>query len=188
MQPQYVGVPQGQGGPMPMQGGPGAVVFVHQGQGGPVAWPAMPGAQSGCAKNADTLGTLATAPDGLYIQRQMQLLNLLFNFEQRTTLYAYNWRETPNPDDVNAATTADLSDTVLRMKEDSDCMVRFCIGSLRPFRMAVFPYSKATDYPPKHMDVFSLPNAVTIERPFRLPVFCLWRPLLRIRHNSMGCA
>ena len=52
--------------------------------------------------------------------------------------------------------------------------------------MAVFPYSKATNWPPKEMDVFSLPNAVTIERPFRFPVLCLWRPLLRIRHNTFG--
>jgi hypothetical protein len=36
------------------------------------------------------------------------------------------------------------------------------------------------------MDVFSLPNAVTVERPFRFPILCLWRPLLRVRHNTRG--
>lgn len=47
-------------------------------------------------------------------------------------------------------------------------------------------YSKLANYPPKEMDVFALPNAVTVERPFRLPLLCLWRPLLRVRHNTRG--
>ena len=154
---------------------------------GPAMWPNMQHAQSGAAKNADTLGVLAAAPGGLYVQRQLQLATLLIGFEQRATLYCFNWQVTQD-EAANPKDTADFSDTVLRMKEDSDCCTRFCIGSLRPFRMAIFPYSKAANYPPKEMDVFALPNGVTVERPFRCPLLCLWRPLLRIRHNTMGCA
>jgi hypothetical protein len=146
----------------------------------------MPEAQSGAAKSADTLGVLASAPGGLYIQRQLQLAELLVGFEQRATLYCFNWNVTQD-EEANPATTADFSDSILRMKEDSSCMMRFCIGSLRPFRMAVFPYSKSANYPPKEMDAFALPNGVTVERPFRCPVLCLWRPLLRVRHNTHGC-
>lgn len=153
---------------------------------GPVPWPNMPGVQSGYAKNADTLGVLGSAPGGLYVQRQLQLATLLVGFEQRATLYCFNWAVTQD-EKANPATTADFSDTILRMKEDSDCLTRFCIGSLRPFRMAVFPYSKSANYPPKEMDVFALPNGVTVERPFRLPFLCLCRPLLRVRHNTFGC-
>jgi hypothetical protein len=155
--------------------------------GGPVAWPNMPDAQSGCAKSADTLGVLATLPGGLYVQRQLQLANLLVGFEQQQTLYCFNWGGPVADENANPKNNADFSDTILRMKEDSSCCVRFCIGTLRPFKMAVFPYSKATNYPPKEMDAFLLPNAVTVEKPFRFPFLCLWRPLLRIRHNTYGC-
>ena len=110
-----------------------------QALGGPGAWPAMSGEQSGAAKNADTLGVLATAPGGLYVQRQLQLATLLVGFEQRATLYCFIWQPTAD-EAANPQTTADFSDTVLRMKEDSDCMVRFCIVRvLRRWRRQLGP-------------------------------------------------
>ena len=154
----------------------------------PGAWPGLSSAQVGAAKAGDTVAVVAQAPGGMYVQRNRQLQQLLTGFEQKNTLYCFNWTPSEkagvSPDHPEA--TADFSDTVLRMREESDCCTRFCIGSLRPFRMSVYPYSKATNFPPKGMDTFSLPNAVTIERPCRLPILCAWRPLLRLRHNSMG--
>ncbi len=103
-------------------------------------------------------------------------------------LYCYNWTPSSKAgaDAERPHLTADFDDTVLRMHEDSSCCARYCIGSLRPFRMAVYPYSKAANFPPKGTDIFAMPNAVTLERPFRLPWLCCCRPLLRVRHNTMG--
>jgi hypothetical protein len=102
---------------------PGGPVQVSSPQalGGPVAWPAMSGEQSGAAKNIDTLGVLATAPGGLYVQRQLQLATLLVGFEQRATLYCFNWQPTAD-EAANPQTTADFSDTVLRMKEVTETL------------------------------------------------------------------
>jgi len=123
----------------------------------------------------------------MYVQRSMQLLQLVTGCEQKNTLYCYNWTPPSAGADVERPeATADFGDTVLRMREESGCCIRFCIGSLRPFRMAVYPYSKNANFPPKDMDPFGLPNAVTLERPFRLPILCCFRPLLRVRHNTLG--
>ena len=80
--------------------------------GGPVAWPTLSGAQAGCAKTADTLGTLATAPGGLYIQRQLQLADLILSFQQQTTLYCFNWQlpTTEAADKANPKDAADFSE------------------------------------------------------------------------------
>lgn len=77
------------------------------------------------------------------------------------------------------------SDDIYKMKEQSDCMCRICLGSMREFKMSLYPYAEG-QYPPAGADIFYLPGAVTLERPFRCTLLCLNRPVLRVRHGTVG--
>ena len=82
-------------------------------------------AQIGAAKNGDTLGVVGAAPGGMYVQRNMQLLQLVTGCEQKNTLYCYNWTPPSAGADVERPeATADFGDTVLRMREECECAVR----------------------------------------------------------------
>jgi hypothetical protein len=87
--------------------------------------------------------------------------------------------------------TTDLSDSILRFKEESTCCWRLWVGGLRPFRMGIYPYSKIAAEQAKARGAVEPspwldPDGVILERPFKFPIFCLCRPVLRVRHNSLG--
>ena len=96
---------------------------------------------------------------------------------------AYAW------DDALGAEKPSLGkgEELFRYKEESNCLVRQCLGSARPYKMAMWPNSPVIGtFRGPTDDPFHHPDALIIERPFRCTIFCLWRSIFRVRHNTVS--
>ena len=114
--------------------------------------------------------------------RCSDLLNIVTGCERNNRYKLRSWD--PAAGAVKASEGI-RSDDIYKMKEKSDCMCRICLGPMREFKMSLYPYAEG-QYPPPGADIFYLPGAVTLERPFRCTLLCLNRPVLRVRHGTVG--
>lgn len=133
------------------------------------------------AASTDVLSALPQLP-GLWLAKWIDLLNIVTGCERNNRYKLRVWDPVSGAD---KATDGIRSQDIFKMKEQSDCCCRLCLGPARAFKMALYPYAEG-QYPPPDADVFFLPGAVTLERPFRCTFACLQRPVLRVRHGSVG--
>jgi hypothetical protein len=133
------------------------------------------------AASTDVLSSLLSHK-GIWLAKWIDLLNIVTGCERNNRYKLRSW------DPVGGAVKATdgiRSDDIYKMKEKSDCCCRLCLGPMREFKMALYPYAEG-QYPPPGADIFFLPGAVTLERPFRCTLLCLNRPVLRVRHGTVG--
>jgi len=171
--------PAGGFAPPPMTG---TVVGAGK-DGAPIIVINAPPSAGAVAANMDVLNTLVAIP-GLYVARTVDLLEMLTGWERVNRYKLQPW----DPErGLKKVAEGVLAPPFMKIKESSGCLCRICCGPERAFKMALYPYAEA-QYPPPGADIFFLPGAITLERPWRcVPGFLPCnRPVLRVRHQTVG--
>lgn len=164
---------------MPMQPQMGTVVGYTK-EGAPII--VQPSAGQ-IAASMDVLNTLVQVP-GVYVAQSVDLLEMLVGCERVNRYKVQPWDPARGEMKVSDGI---LAPPFMKMKEQSECLTRQCCGPMRNFSMSLYPYADG-QYPPQGADIFHLPGAVIIERPWRCTIGGLpcWRPVMRVRHSTVG--
>ena len=139
--------------------------------------------QGHIAASMDVLTTLVQIP-GIYLAQSVDLMEMLTTCERVNRYKIQPWDPARGAERVSDGI---LAPPFMKMKEQSGCLQRQFCGAMRAFNMSLYPYAEG-QYPPQGADIFHLPGAVILERPWRctmggLPCF---RPVMRVRHATVG--
>lgn len=119
---------------------------------------------------------------GVFVQQRIDLLEVVAGCDSKQRYHVSAW----DPQLGDKRPNDGRGDELLKFKEESDCCIRLLCGPNRPFSMALFANSPTIGSYHKVPDPITLQDAIVLERPFKCTFLCLARPILKIRHNSMG--
>lgn len=133
--------------------------------------------------NMDVLTTLVQIP-GIYLAQSIDLLEMLTGCERVNRYKIQPWDPKRGQERVSDGI---LAPPFMKMKEQSECLQRQFCGPMRAFNMSLYPYAEG-QYPPQGADIFHLPGAVILERPWRCTMggWPCFRPVMRVRHATVG--
>lgn len=120
---------------------------------------------------------------GVFINQRIDVLEVVTGCEGRNKYILSAW----DPVLGEAQPKQGKGDELMKFKEESDCCIRLLCGPARPFQMALFADSPSIGTYRKGPDPLTLPDAIILERPFKCTFLCLARPIIKIKHNSLGC-
>lgn len=120
---------------------------------------------------------------GLYICQDVSLVEALTGCDTQNKYTAFAWNSKLG---AEKAKDGKYGESLFRFKERSNCFVRQVCGPRREFKMAVASDSPRIATYQAGGEPLNFGDALTLERPFKCTFLCLWRSILRVKHNKLG--
>lgn len=113
------------------------------------------------ASNGGQFGAIIEAVEGVFIKEKTDWLEAVGGCESKNSYRVKAIGNDNGPD-------------LFKAKEDSGCLNRNCIApALRPFNMYI-------------TNMYTQENAIMMEREYSLPIFCLFRPVIKVFEMLKG--